>query len=243
MTKTIRILALGLVWTIGGAALVQAQAFAPAESQGFVNVSVGGEFQNHTFIDNSSFALFSELATVSDTQTVGRGIVFDVTAGYRVWRNLSVAIGVSTFNGSSDATLTGSIPSPLVFGQPKTSSTTATGLNQSDVAVNFQLVWIQPLSDKVDVAISLGPSLIHVSQDVASPTVAAGTQTITSTTTTESKSTGKAGNAGIDLSYKLTSRYGAGGFVRYVGGEVDLPSAPKLKVGGLQVGGGLRIRF
>jgi hypothetical protein len=32
-------------------------------------------------------------------------------------------------------------------------------------------------------------------------------------------------------------------FVRYAGGEVNLPSAPKMKVGGGQAGLGLRWRF
>ena len=243
MTKTIRVAGLALVWTLGGVAATRAQSTTPAESQMFVNLSAVGEFQNHRFTDIASFALYTELATVTNTQTVGTGAIFDISGGYRVWRNLSIAIGVSTFNGTSDAALTGSIPNSLVFGQPKASSAMATGLGQTDVAVNLQLAWIQSLSDKLDAEIFLGPSLIHVKQDVASPSVVAGTQNITAATATESKTTGKAGSAGIDLSYRFTSRYGAGGFVRYLGGEVDLPSAPKLKVGGVQVGAGLRVRF
>jgi hypothetical protein len=233
------------VWTIAGtaAARAQAQQSAPAESQAFANVSVGGQFQTRTFSNSTSFALFNELATASDTQTVGGGVVLDVSAGFRVWHHLFVALGVSTFHGSSGATLAGSIPNPLIFGQPKASTATATGLGQTDVAVNLQVVWLQPVTDKLDVAIALGPSLIHVKQDIATPSVVAGTQDIASATTSESKSTGKGGSASLDVSYKVTSRYGAGVFVRYLGGEVDLPSAPKLKVGGLQVGAGLRVRF
>ena len=243
MTKTMRVMALVMVWTIGGGAAARAQAPAPAETQMFANVSLGGQFQSHTFSDSTSFGLYNELATVSATQTVGRGVVFDLSGGYRVWRRLSVALGVSTFHGTSDATLSGSIPSPLVFGQPKASTTTATGLGHTDVAVNLQAVWLQPITDKIDAAIFLGPSLIHVKQEVASASVVPGTQDLLAATASESKSTGKAGTAGVDISYKITSRYGAGLFLRYLGGEVDLPSAPKLKVGGLQVGAGLRVRF
>lgn len=73
--------------------------------------------------------------------------------------------------------------------------------------------------------------------------VAAGTQNVTPTSTSESGTTGKAGNVGLDLSYLVTTNYGIGAFIRYAGGELNLPTAPNLKVGGLQMGGGLRLRF
>jgi hypothetical protein len=36
---------------------------------------------------------------------------------------------------------------------------------------------------------------------------------------------------------------GAGAFMRYISGSVDLDSAPNLKAGGFQVGVGGRLRF
>jgi hypothetical protein len=241
MAKTTRVIVLLVMCSFAGSAAARAQA---AGEQSFsASVNAGGQFQNHTFIDNNSFVVFSELATVSDTQTVGQGFVFDASVAYRAWRHLSIGLGLSTFSGTSNTTISGSIPSPLVFGQPKVSSTSVSGLGQTDVAVNLTFGWTQPVTDAIDIAIVVGPSLINVKQDVASASVPAGTQDLTSTTTTQSKTTGKAGQAGIDLSYKINSRYGAGVFVRYLGGEVDLPAALKLKVGGVQVGGGLRIRF
>jgi len=41
----------------------------------------------------------------------------------------------------------------------------------------------------------------------------------------------------------FTPRIGAGVFIRYAGGSVDLPSAPDVKVGGFQIGVGARVRF
>ena len=243
MTKTIRVAALAMVWTLGSVVAARAQTPAPAESQISAGVSIGGQFGTRTISGSSSFVLSNELATISATQTVGSGVVFDIYGGYRVWRRLSVALGVSTFTSSGDGSLTGSIPDPSRFGNPKVTSATATGLGHTDVAVNFQVMWRQPIMDKLDATIFLGPSLIHVKQDFLTGSVPTGTQNITATTTTESKSTGKAGSAGVDISYQITPRYGAGFFVRYLGGEVDLPSAPKMKVGGAQVGGGLRVRF
>jgi hypothetical protein len=43
--------------------------------------------------------------------------------------------------------------------------------------------------------------------------------------------------------YNLKTRYAVGGYVRYAGAKVDLPSANDLNVGGMQAGGGIRLRF
>src|SRR6266705_975782 len=110
MTKTIRAAVWAMVWTLGGVAAAHAQT--PAESQISASVSLGGQFGTRTISNSTSFVLYNELATVSDTQKIGQGVVFDISGGYRVWRRLSVALGISTFHGSSDATLIGSIPSP-----------------------------------------------------------------------------------------------------------------------------------
>ena len=71
----------------------------------------------------------------------------------------------------------------------------------------------------------------------------AGTQTGVAAVVTESKTTPKAGNVGLELGYRMSDRYGLGGFVRYAGGKVDLPSVPNLTVGGVQVGGRMRFWF
>jgi hypothetical protein len=147
------------------------------------------------------------------------------------------------FHTSSDANLTASIPDPLFFTKPKTVTTVATGLVQNTLGINIQAVWTTHVSDNVDVALFLGPTILHVAQDIASVSVAAGTQNATGAAASESATSGKGGNIGADFRYRLTDRYSAGAFIRYAGGEVDLPSAPKLKVGGAQVGVGLRARF
>jgi hypothetical protein len=116
-------------------------------------------------------------------------------------------------------------------------------LGQTAVMINFQLVWMAPINDKLDFAIALGPSIMHASQDIPSVSVANGTQTTTFTTTSESLWTAKAGTIGFDVSYKLSGQYRAGILVRYQAGKADFEAAPNLTVGGMQFGGGLRIRF
>ena len=245
MTRIARVLLLLTGLTACASSVVRAQApsLPTIEDVAFVNVSVGVQAQTHTFSSNSSFPLYDETATVTAAPRVGRGFVVDVSGGRRVWRRLFGALGVSMAHANGDGSLVASIPDPLYFNRFATTTTPVSDLGQTTVAINLQAVWIAPLTDTIDVAFSFGPSLMHVKQDVPSVTVTTGTQKVSASTTSESKWTGKAGTVGVDLSVKLSSQYRAGLFVRWAGGEVDLPSAPKLKVGGVQVGGGLRLRF
>ena len=145
--------------------------------------------------------------------------------------------------GSADGAITASVPHPLFHDRPLRTSATADGLKHSEKAVHLQALWTMPVTDKIDASFSIGPSFINVSQELVSGiTVAAGTQNSTPVIETQS-GTAKGFHVGADLSYMLNPRYGVGGFIRYVGGSVDLPSAPDLKVGGFQVGGGARLRF
>jgi hypothetical protein len=181
---------------------------------------------------------------VTATPAIGHGFVFDASVGRQVWSNLVLSLGVSTFHqGGVDAPFTASIPNPAFFNQFTTVTGTAKDFEQSIVQGNLIVTWIQPVNDKFDVAFFGGPSFLKVTQTVVSVDVVPTTGAVTPKTSTESKNTLKAGTFGVDLLYKVNARYGAGFFVRYSGGEADLPSSPKQKVGGTQVGGGLRVRL
>ncbi|MNC87192.1 hypothetical protein D3C83_28970 [compost metagenome] len=54
-------------------------------------------------------------------------------------------------------------------------------------------------------------------------------------------------NAGADVAFFFTPQIGVGGMIQFAGTTLDLPSAAggtqEVKTGGLQAGGGLRLRF
>ena len=241
MTNTTTTIAMIAGLMLGSAFTAHAQT--PSDPNMFLTLSGGGQFQDRTFSETSTFALFDDTGTVTANQTVGSGFVFDASVGYRVWRRISIALGVSTFRGKGTAEAIVAVPDPLVRGVPKTKFFQASDygdLNKTGTAANFQLVWIKPLTDKLDLWGFIGPSFIHVSQEVASATETANPN---ASVNKDSANTWKAGTIGIDLNYKMNERYSVGGFVRYAGGEIDLPSVSKLKIGGVQVAGGVRIRF
>src|SRR5262245_11202784 len=102
MKKTTTIIAMSGAFVLGAALTVRAQA-PQNETPYHVNVSVGGLLQSHEFSPVTTFTLYEETGTVTANQTVGGGFVFDVSGGYRFWRNVSGAVGISTFNGSGEA--------------------------------------------------------------------------------------------------------------------------------------------
>lgn len=244
MTKTTGVLALMVIGLAAGVRDARAQGAPQPQPEWLASLSVGGQMQSRTIGTAAAFALYNEVATVTASQTVGAGILGDAGVDRRVWQNVFLGVGVWAFHSSgSDAPFTASIPDPVRFRNPKIVSGTATDLSQTDLAINIRILYTRPIGDKADFAVFIGPSIIRVKQDFASVTVATGTQNATASSGSESKTTAKGGNAGVDLSYHLNDRYGVGVFVRYAGGEVDLVSSPKMKVGGLQVGGGLRARW
>jgi hypothetical protein len=254
MTKTMNRLALIAGLLLTGASAVHAQTALPQpqpddeelrETTGaYITVAAGGQPQKRSFGKSGTFTSFGEVGRFETNQNVGAGFLFDVGGGYQFAKHM--AAGVSIWNVRSSSAVSGaaSIPDPVFFGRFTTVTPTPNNdLHQSSLGVNVQFVYLLPISDKLDLHLSLGPTIIHTKLEVGTLTVTPNTTTVTLTTASESKTTAKAGNLGVELAYRVNEIYTGGIFVRYSGGEVDLPSLPKTKVGGLQVGGIVRYRF
>ena len=226
--------------------LTAATAFAQASGpQTTASLSVGGQVTTRTFSTHTEFPDFNETATVDANQTAGRGIVVDGNVRRNLWGNFGVGVGVWYEHDKGSAAASASIPDPLLVGKFTTVSATASDLAENLVGINLQIFWMRPIRDRYTFVVALGPSIIHASQNIG--TILVGTNTLAQNaapgTVQQSATTAKAGNVGVELNRTLNDKYQAGVFVRYAGGEVDLPAAPKLKVGGVQVGGAIRVRF
>jgi hypothetical protein len=220
-----------------------AQTQPPPANLGFVNVSFGSQPASRDVGTNQSFPIYGETATFATTQENGSGAVFDITGGYKIRPSFGVAVGFSNFSNTTGAALATSIPDPLVFDRPLAATSTVPDLEHSERGIHLSAVWFMPVTDKIDVALSAGPSFIMVSQDlVTAISVPAGTQTANPVVTTE-KETGIGFNLGVDGTYMVTRNFGAGAFLRYAGASVDLPAVDDLGVGGFQIGVGVRVRF
>jgi hypothetical protein len=231
---------------LSSASATYAQAPAPATEKYFVNMNFGGQLADRATGTSVSKTVYDETATLVSTQPIGRGLVFDFGGGYRVWEDVYVALVVTRFSNTHSASYTATIPHPFFFSSivpPKTVTGITDELKRTEVGIDPHVLWVTPLTDKIDVSVGLGLSVIKVKEDLLSDfDVPAGTQDVSPILGSESK-TAKGVYAAVDFIYGLTPRYGVGGYVRYAGGKVTLDSAGETNVGGLQVGGGIRLRF
>lgn len=240
MTKSMMAGVLTMVMLAGGGQRAFAQG---SESKIFASLEFGAQVTQRTVASSTSFPLYDETATVSTSQPVHNGPVFGGSVGYRVTPSFGLAVGVTMFNArEGESSVVASIPDLVVYNQPKTVVATATGLKHTQLGLHLQATWFQPVTDKLEIVLAAGPSLIKVSHDVATASVVTGTQNIS---TVSASQTGNAFgfNAGGEANYRLSSSVLAGIFVRYVAATTDLTDVPDLKVGGLQTGLGLRLRF
>jgi opacity protein-like surface antigen len=242
MKITLCALALAAGSMLTAAAPLMAQPTSP-EGTYTLNVSLGGSVQETSFDTSSTFSSFNEQGQISGVQNVGRGFVFDATGGYQITTRIGAGFGIWSQTSDSAAALTVLVPDPLFYNRFSTVNLSDSDLSQTAIGFNFQIFFTQPITDRIDMTFSGGPTIIHVKQEVAAATVAPNSTTATLSVVDESATTAKAGNIGVDVSYKMGLSWGLGGFIRYAGGKAELPSAPDLSVGGVQMGAGVRFRF
>jgi len=240
MVRRLAVLACGLVLSTATPALAQVQW----ADRGFLNVSGGIQVGTSDVSSSQTFDLYGETATLASAQDVKGGPFFDGQAGYRVWRNLAVGVGVSFMSSKSDAAITGTIPDPILFDNPRTAAVTAGDLAHSETWFAGLLTWAMPVTDKIDVFFSGGPAFVQVKQELPiTATVNEPGPTLTNVSVTEFSESAVGFVASVDVRYMVTSRIGLGALAKFSAASVDLTEDTKMDAGGFQLGGGVRIRF
>jgi hypothetical protein len=219
----------------------------------FVSVNFGIQVGDNDLDRTSTFDLYDETATVDIQQTINNGAFFDVSAAYKVRGNLGVGLAYDFVSNSGDGSVSGSLPHPQFFDQPRTFTASADDLGHSEHAFHFQAVWFVPFTDKVDFAISGGPSVFNAKQELIRGVTFSEVPpnftsvTIDSVEVVALRDTGWGFNLGADMTYALTPSIGVGALVRYsygtVGFDVSDTETTDVTVGGFQIGGGVRFKF
>lgn len=242
MTKATTRLTMAVAMAMALAAPARGQGADPPIKKGFVSVYAGAQPQRRTVTATTSFPLYEETATITSNQRIRNGALIQVGGGVRVRGPLAVGVRFSMFGRPGTSSVSAVIPDPIFFSRPKTVTADASSVEHTERGVHINAVWLVPTGSRFDIALSAGPSIIHVSQELTSVSVQPGTQNIAVVKAAE---TGNAMgfNAGLDATYRITPQYGAGIFVHYAAGSVDLASAPGFEVGGVQAGVGFHVRF
>jgi hypothetical protein len=237
------------------AAASDAQAQWGEPLGGRLTISVNGAVQpaSQDISRTTTFDLYGESAEVTTAQEVKGGGLLDIGAVYRVRGNFGVGAAYTMMSSDSAGSISGRLPHPLFFDQPRAFDVPVAGLDHEEQALHLNAVWFVPFVEKVDFAIFAGPSFFAVKQGLARgitfsenpPDFNAVTIDSIESATLEESAVGF--NIGVDGSYAVTRNIGVGVLLRYTRASVDMPLAEgataEVKAGNFQIGGGVRFRF
>ncbi len=226
------------------------------ETRFFLSVSGGFEPGKQSYADDGTFSLYEETGRLSvSSDDLSSGAVLDFGVGAKVAGNFTVGANFHRTSGNGEAAITGQAPHPVFFDRPRTFSATVADQKRTEQALHLSVGYIFALTEQLDLHIYGGPSQFRFTQEVVSGvsiTEAGGALTsVTATSTTAvRKDNSWGGHIGADLSYPLFESENAvfrlGGYVRYAGAASEftvVSNSASTKLGGVQMGAGLRVRF
>lgn len=224
----------------------------PAAPKVMISVNGGAQVSSHKFTQTSTLRVNQEDGSVEADYTSKGAPLFDVGGGVKLQDRLWVTVAFSSFSKKSGADVSARIPHPLVFNQLRSVDGTISGVTHKETAVHADAMWTLPVPGKLNVGVFAGPTFFSVGQDLVSSVAYTETYpfdsaTFTGAPTTRGKKSVVGFNAGADVSMFLTERLGVGGLVRFSGATAKigtpLGGSVSVKAGGLEVGGGIRLRF
>lgn len=223
--------------------------------RGYANLSLGFQAGSGDIDATQEVSIYQETGRINVNQQIEGGLLFDLSAGVRVWRNVSVGLGYTHLGSDGDAAVSGSWPHPLFTDRFRDFTAEARALERSENALHLSFGYMFPINDKLDVHVMGGPSFFWLSQEVVSEVQVAEagapfTSVVVSPQLAKRKENPVGGHIGVDANYRMFERgpmkIGVGGFLRYAAASSDLrvvDTDADADVGGFQIGVGIRTRF
>lgn len=241
--------------TAGLLAGVGTAAAQTDDTRFYINVNGAFEPGTQTYSDDGTFRLYDENGTLSASSEVSSGAVLDFAAGAKVAGNFTLGLGFHRTSSSDAATVSGTAPHPIFFDRPRSFSQTLDALERTEQALHISIGYMAMIGEKLDVHITAGPSQFRFSQQVpASVTISETGSTFTTVQATVATAARKrnvwGGHIGADFSYPVFESGAAvfrlGAYARYAAASSEfevISNSVTTKLGGVQVGGGVRVRF
>ncbi len=237
--------AVGVVLMWSGAALAQ----APPDSRVAVTVSAGERTTPTSFSQSITFEAFSEQGSLTTNYKITQPPFVDGDVTVRVWRGFGAGIAVSYLHDAFPAHVTALIPHPIIVNQPRTIRGDAVVTHRESAAHLQAVYWLQRRR-RLDVLVSGGPSVIRADQDFVSDvsygqTFPYNTATYEGATVTRQRKTAVGINIGAEAGWRVAGPFGVAALARYsrVINHFPAVGAESVIVGGLNVGGGVRLLF
>lgn len=249
------VVAMALVATVG---IVGAPGAAAQPAQrGWIDVNLGvAVAAEKSYSVTNDLPLYGERARFQADYEFPTGANFDFGGGFLFSKAFGVGISFSGTAHKAPATVSATIPHPRFFNALATGTAETEDIQKAEGAVHLQGVFVIPTSDNIRFRLFAGPSYFRVTQDtiddirynqVFSVFNSGNSVTITGSPFSESEATAWGFHLGGDFAVFFNRVVGIGGFARYSRAEVEQTDLGGLvvnnKAGGLQAGGGLRLRF
>ena len=221
-------------------------------AQDRVRVGFDGAQQTTTtnFSAATTFTEFIEQGRITTRERVAKAPIFDGDVSVRVWKGLAIGVAVSYYSKNSAGNVEAQIPHPFLFDRARLVSGSAAALKRTEMGGHILFAWIIP-GDRLELAISGGPSIFQVNQDLVSRVTYLHTYPydvaqFAGVITERLKDRAIGFHAGAGVTWRLARHVGVGGTLRYSRGTLDATAGDdslSFDVGGLHAGGGLRLMF
>ncbi len=253
---------------VGGVACALAMA-TTAEAQttferAWIDVNFGtATAASDSIAMNASTEVFEEQADFGAHYSLPRGASFDFGGGFMFLPAVGVGVSFSGTAHEEVADLSVRIPHPLFFSTfGADNAETDSVLQRVESGVHIQAMLVPVQTNRFRLRFFGGPSYFRIEQDAVTDirfsqtfTIFPATNTVEITGFDEERLEGNAWgfHGGADASFFFTRVFGVGGFARFSRANIDLENTiataldqdevVRVKAGGLQIGGGLRLKF
>ena len=217
----------------------------------WIGAGGGVQLAGTAFDDTFEVPLYAETETVDVDYPMKNGAVIDARAGYRLWKGFTVGAGVTHYSQRADARVEARLPHPFFDNQFRIIEGTTSAL-RGETTVHLLLGWMLPLSDRLRVMLTGGPSIVTIEQTLVtdveySETYPYDTAEFTGASTRRASRSATGFNAGADVTWMFSRQVGAGGLVQFSRARANVSPGEGRSIavdaGGVQFAGGLRLFF
>ncbi len=240
------------------ALLFAALAASPVEAQKrrrsdrfWVSVSPGVQAASPSFDDQFDLPLNTETERITADYPNKAGLLIAASGGYRVWKRLSIGLGLTHASAKGNTTVTAALPHPLLDNAFRNiEGTASTSRNETGAHLMFGMM--VPLSKTVRLLLNAGPSVLSVDQTIVtdvtfSESYPYDTAIFTGVKTSRGARAAAGFNGSADLFWLFSKNAGVGALVQFTRASVRANAGAgrtvTLDAGGAQAGAGVRFVF
>jgi hypothetical protein len=235
--------------------VVGSSSLAEAQDRLRFSLNAASQSTTTTITEEQTFQQYFEQGSFTFESTRPQDVLYDGGVLVRVWRNLRAGYSVSFFETNGSGQIEASVPHPLQFNRPRTTTSELTGVTRREIGQHVTIGWTVPTTATIDFTVFGGPSIFRTEQMlVTGLTMSLGKEVFpfdelafpgARTETQRENVTGY--NVGVDMTWRFMNHIGIGALFRYAAGRKDFTPTGgvpvEVEVGGLHAGGGVRVAF